>query len=95
MRLRLAVMDEKGIQLCDGTHMRWSQFESVHNPLARIEDAVAERLVLIAPNRVVPVNFDQMVDGNEIKEYFWSQWPVGIKAVDENVAIEMSSEGIL
>lgn len=95
IRLRPAAMDEQGIQLCDGTHVTWGQFESIHNPLARIEDAVAERLVLIAPNRVVPVNFDQMVDGNEIKEYFWSQWSVDIKAIDENVESEMSSEGIL
>ena len=93
MRLRPAVMDQEGIQLCDGTHVTWGQFECIHNPLARIEEAVAERLVLIAPNRVVPVNFDQMVDGNEIKEYFWSQWPVDIKAVDENVGMEMSPEG--
>ena len=94
MRLRPGVMDEKGIELCNGTNFTWGQFESVHNPLARIEDTVAERLVLFVNDLAIPVNFDQMVDGNEIREYFWNQWPVDIKSIEEDLPVEINPEGI-
>ncbi len=94
MSLRPGVMDEKGIELCNGTTFTWSQFESVHNPLAMIEDAVAERLVLSVDDLAIPVKFDQMVDGEQAREYFWSQLPVDLKCVEEDLPIEISPEGI-
>lgn len=94
MRLRPGVMDEDGIELHNGTVFTWVQFESVHNPLARIEDAVAERLVLFVDDLAIPVNFDQMVDGAQTREYFWSQWPVNLKSLEEDLPTVIVPEGI-
>ena len=87
------VMDEQGIQLCDGTKIEWRQFETIHNPLATIENPAAERLVLLTKNRAVPVNFDQMVDGDQVREYFWDQWPIHIETLVDDLPLEISSEG--
>ena len=95
MRLRPDVMDEQGVQLGDGTKIEWGQFETVHNPLARIENSVAERLVLLTKNRAVPVNFDQMVDGEQVKEYFWDQWPIHVETLVDDLPLEISAEGPL
>jgi len=87
------VMDEQGIQLCDGTKIEWGQFETIHNPLTTIENPAAERLVLLTKNRTVPVNFDQMVDGDQVREYFWDQWPIHIETLVDDLPLEISSEG--
>ena len=93
MRLRPGVIGERGIELTNGTCFAWSQFATLHNPLARIEDAEAERLVLSVDHLAIPVNFDQMVDGAQVREYFWSHWPVDIKTGGEDLSIANSSEG--
>ena len=93
IRLRPGVIDETGIELINGPRFTWSQFKSVHNPLAKIEDAEAERLVLFVDDLAIPVNFDQMVDGTQTREYFWSQWPVNLKSLEEDLPTEIVPEG--
>ncbi len=93
MRLRPGVIDERGIELTNGTCFAWSQFANVYNPLARIEDVEAERLVLSVDHLAIPVNFDQMVDGAQVRECFWSHWPIDIKTGEEDLPIEISPEG--
>jgi hypothetical protein len=91
-RSRPDVMDEQGIQLGDGTKVEWGQFETIHNPLTTIENAEAERLVLVGNNRTVPVNFDQMVDGDQVREFFWDQWPSHIETLVDDLPFEIIQE---
>ena len=85
-------MDEQGIQLGDGTQVEWGQFETLHNALTTIENAAAERLVLFVNNRTVPVNFDQMIAGDQVRNFFWDQWPIHIETLVDDLPVEIIQE---
>ena len=58
---------------------------------ASFADAVQQPnvLVLFVDDLAIPVNFDQMVDGAQTREYFWSQWPVNLKSLEEDLPTEI------
>ena len=93
MRLRLCSIDETGIELTNGIRFAWHQFKAVHNPLARIEDAEAERLVLYVDNLTIPVNFDQMLEGMTVRESFWNHWPAEVRPGEKDLPTKISQEG--
>lgn len=92
LRLRPDAMDEQGLLLANGMRIEWGQCDEITNACTTGVDAEVERLVLLVNGQHVPLHFDQMIDGEQVREFFWSRLPGRLAEQNEESKVAIQPE---